>query len=780
MIGRIFWLDINTKQLHIRSLTQNVRFIHSTKIMDVKKLHEDLRCSVCTNTYTDPKQLPCLHCFCLQCLNDIQRQSNDCDSITCPECRLEFSVPSRGNLSDFPSNIRVSNMLNVLAIKERNTSEVKCGNCDEKSSQCFYCFHCCIFWCEECVIAHSTIRNNKGHRVLLVNDFRDHDFEEISKRPVKLEFCSKKDHEKEELRFFCRDCERAICNICVVTVHNRHTKMLLEDVLTEKRAEIISLINSKRKSIEKKHGQINELQVKYTELQNKVSNVKRDARSLADNIIAVIEAKMREMFEDVDKQAEEILDFFKNQQICLEKQVQSMEKEIEEIEEFVKGSTRAELLRYKSKLEKSLHVSAPEIGDCNDLRKNCHLILKQNDASMKALQAHGIGSMKAFLTLTSYSKSSADVKGMREAIVGLEARAVLTTKNAEGEKCYTEHDEISVRVTNWDGHVIVTTAQVQDNRDGTYFITHFFTETGKHEISVTINEEHVCGSPFAVVVKPRSFVPLSTFGEQRMHAGSLSKPWGIAVSARNEIAVTESNANRVQVFSCNGTYLRSFGRKGNQKGEFYYPTGIAFDNSGNILVADTFNHRIQLLCDRGKYLSQFGGEGSLDHQLKYPYGLFVDSVGNIIVADSGNKLVKFFSNTGSCLKKIGETFCLTKPLNCIQHDDLFLISDISEHCIVVFDRKGQFQYKIGKKGQGDGEFNEPTYVSVYKPGELIICDSLNHRVQIIKLNGTFVSKFGGKGHKVGELKRPTSSAVLRDNKIVLTDCFNDRIQIFSE
>lgn len=157
----------------------------------------------------------------------------------------------------------------------------------------------------------------------------------------------------------------------------------------------------------------------------------------------------------------------------------------------------------------------------------------------------------------------------------------------------------------------------------------------------------------------------------------------------------------------------------------------------------------------------------------------MDSVGNIIVADSGNKLVKFFSNTGSCLKKIGENFCLTKPLNCIQHDDLFLISDISEHCIVVFDRKGQFQYKIGKKGQGDGEFNEPSYVSVYKPGELMICDSLNHRVQIIKLNGTLVSKFGGKGHKVGKLKRPTSSAVLRDNKIVLTDCFNDRIQIFS-
>lgn len=60
--------------------------------------------------------------------------------------------------------------------------------------------------------------------------------------------------------------------------------------------------------------------------------------------------------------------------------------------------------------------------------------------------------MKVFLIFILYSKLSVDVKGMREVIVGLEVCFVLIMKNVEGEKCYIEYDEISVRVINWDGY----------------------------------------------------------------------------------------------------------------------------------------------------------------------------------------------------------------------------------------------------------------------------------------------------------------------------------------
>ena len=69
--------------------------------MDIKtlldNLHDEVSCSVCICTFTDPKQLPCLHSFCLHCLNGIQRTSGFHGKITCPECRRQFQIPGSGN-----------------------------------------------------------------------------------------------------------------------------------------------------------------------------------------------------------------------------------------------------------------------------------------------------------------------------------------------------------------------------------------------------------------------------------------------------------------------------------------------------------------------------------------------------------------------------------------------------------------------------------------------------------------------------------------------------------
>ena len=91
---------------------------------------------------------------------------------------------------------------------------------------------------------------------------------------------------------------------------------------------------------------------------------------------------------------------------------------------------------------------------------------------------------------------------------------------------------------------------------------------------------------------------------------------------------------------------------------------------------------------------------------------------------------------------------------------------------------GNVAFKIGKKGQGDGEFNEPGCLSVNKAGHLMVCDSENHRVQVFEISGKFVTKFGIKGSKAGELNSPVSTAVLKDGRIVVSDFRNHRIQIF--
>ena len=128
--------------------------------------------------------------------------------------------------------------------------------------------------------------------------------------------------------------------------------------------------------------------------------------------------------------------------------------------------------------------------------------------------------------------------------------------------------------------------------------------------------------------------------------------------------------------------------------------------------------------------------------------------------------------------KIGEQGSFSFPIHCVQCGEYFIVSDSNEHCIKVFNREGHFQYKFGKKGEGDGEFNRPRFLSVTQSKHLLVCDQYNHRIQVFEADGKFLGKFGTNGTKIGEFDGPYSVAVLSNDQIVVSDRNNDRIQIF--
>ena len=729
-------------------------------------------------TFTDPKQLPCLHSFCLHCLNGILRTSGRHDVITCPLCGKETRVPGSGNLKDLPTNFRINSLLDVLAIKECNTTGVKCGNCDKRSAHSLYCFQCCAFWCDDCITAHNIIRANKEHRVLAITDFQDQDIQDVLKRPA---FCPRPGHDKKELEVFCKICEVAICTVCALTDHEGHAKMLLEVAANERKLQVKSAIESQKKKLQQKINKIAALDENCIHIEEQAAAVKRDVQRFDESLRAVMKAKKKEILNKVDIQVKESHERLRTQQRVVDKEVKLIEAGIGKTEALLERSTSAEII----KLDKSLNAifqeevaDGEEQLDC-DLEGFRRFTFVENEALMTKTVTEGIGAFQTFISYTSANQSSVQGKRKREAFVGREAQLGLTTRNAEGEQCSAERDCVTVKMRNHQGQDCATKARVQDNNDGSYKINHFAKETGKCDLSVKVNEDHVYGSPFAVKVKPRHFKPVLSFGQQGTALGMLLSPWGVAVNKRNEIAVTETGNNRIQIFSSDGTYLRSFGRKGDKQGELNWPAGIAFDKNGHIIVVDGDNHRIQVFSEQGEFLSKFGGKGCLDHQLQDPYGLSIDSDGNYIVADSNNKLSKIFSSSGEFLRKIGGEGFFSFPYHCMQYDNYFIVSDNEDHCIIVFDRDGNFLYKFGKQGKGKGEFNEPRCLSVNKAGHLMVCDTLNHRVQVFELSaGKFVAKFGALGRGIGEFDGPFSLAVLSDGRVLVTEWGNDRIQLF--
>ena len=748
--------------------------------MDIKtllaNLNEEVSCSVCIVTFTEPKQLPCLHSFCLHCLEGIQRTSGRHDMITCPECKRESQVPG-GNLKDLPTNFRINSLLDVLAIRECGSTGVKCGNCDKRRVESFYCFQCCSFWCDECIIGHNIIRANKEHRVLALKEFEYQDIENVLKRPA---FCSRPGHEKKELEFFCKKCQETVCSSCVVTAHDGHVKVLLEEAANEKKLQVMSAIESRKAKVQKMRNKISKIDEDCHNIEAKVAKVKSSAQQFVESMIAVIEAKKQQIFTEADHEAQQSLQRLRVQRIDIENKVKNIETAVGKSETLIKRSTNAEL----AQIDKTLSTIIPKEVDIEREKVDCDLeglrqfFFEQNESLKTKTNDEGIGCIRTFSSRTKVDQSIAEGKGFTEAIVGIQANFVLTTRNAEGQQCYEKRDRVTVEIKTHKGHDCATEVRVQDRKDGSYNISYFAKESGICEAVVKVNEEQVRGSPFPVQVKPRQFRPVLSFGQQGSSTRMLNQPWGVAVNERDEIAVTESANSRVQVFSSDGTYLRSFGRKGNKQGEFNYPYGITIHETNKIIVVDSWNHRVQLFSEQGEYLSQFGGKGNLDHQLSNPLGLSVDSKGNIIVADKHNKSMKIFSPDGHYLSKFRGEGSFTSPIHCIQYKKYLIVSDSEEHCIKVFDRNGNFLYKFGKRGKGNGEFINPRCLSINKAGHVMVCDASNHRVQVFELSGKFITKFGSQGVSKGEFDMPIATAVLSDGLIVVSDFNNHRIQIF--
>lgn len=64
----------------------------------IEEIKDIIECCICNEVFTDPRTLPCMHTFCLGCLQKIGLQSSKKAGQTfpCPVCRKEFAVPAAG------------------------------------------------------------------------------------------------------------------------------------------------------------------------------------------------------------------------------------------------------------------------------------------------------------------------------------------------------------------------------------------------------------------------------------------------------------------------------------------------------------------------------------------------------------------------------------------------------------------------------------------------------------------------------------------------------------
>ena len=113
-----------------------------------RKVSELSTCPICMDQLQNPKLLPCLHTFCLQCLRDLWKNRTAGQPVPCPVCRQTFSIPPSG-LDALQSNFFVQSLDDVGG----DTQWAQCARHPEKRLE---------LYCVKCQVLLITVRRKKN------------------------------------------------------------------------------------------------------------------------------------------------------------------------------------------------------------------------------------------------------------------------------------------------------------------------------------------------------------------------------------------------------------------------------------------------------------------------------------------------------------------------------------------------------------------------------------------------------------------------------------------
>ena len=697
----------------------------------IQKLEEQLKCSVCLDTYTDPKLLQCFHVYCKQCLVKLViRDQQGQLSLPCPICRQDIPIPDEG-VAGLQSAFQTNELLEIY----NDYLKVKSARPEGDAA---------------------------------------HVSPPISTK--KVQYCA--EHDGKELELYCETCEECICLKCAFKggKHHCHDSNTLEVVFEKYRGEITPSLKPMEKNLKTVNKALTQLDKQSEDISDQRAGIEESIHNTVRQLHEFINVRKTELISQLHQMTQGKLKDLAVQRNQMETTQAQLSSCLDFVNESLKTDSRGDVLKMKTAIVK-------KIKELTTLFQP-HVLMPNTEADMNFIISPGVTAVCQNYGVV-YTHAMPDPsqcyvtgKGLETAVVGKKSNVLLHAINYSGKPLKESIELLQCELVSELTGTIVR-GSVERKGENQYEISYHPTIKGRHQLHIKVKDQHVRDSPFAVAVK----LPVEKLGTPILTINRIECPWEVAINQRQEVVVTESGANSVSVFSPSGKRLRSFGTQGSGKGHFSEPRGVAIDGKGDILVVDRdnkshhvqkftvdgqfitvfdtkgnrpqlfdhpmsvafntindkvyvgdSNHHIQVLNSDFTYSNIFGRHGSGKGQFDYPWGIACDSTGKVYVADRCNNRIQVFTSDGKFLRMFGT--CgqgrgeLNNPVGiAIDTDDVVYVSD-SNHRISVFTSEGQFVTSFGRLGKVPGEFNNPHGIAVDNIGVVYVCDSSNNRVQV--------------------------------------------------
>ena len=263
----------------------------SVPVTDIK--NEFVTCKICMAFYNNgnksPKQLPCHHSFCCQCLVTIWDNSQE--GVTCPNCRKVW--PVRESIeATFCQNTIILHLMEYIELTKK-AAETLCHDCPNSSKATVHCLDCQQNMCQLCSVYHSKFPSTKGHKSVDLSELHNLPTDEYFQ---KKQFC--KIHDNMKVDLYCNSCTVAVCASCSQVDHSNHDISNLKDVYKKTKDTILSHLKTLQKSDCCKRYS-SDLKGIIRELERKQKNLLRNINKTSAKIISKVRGISERLKKDV-------------------------------------------------------------------------------------------------------------------------------------------------------------------------------------------------------------------------------------------------------------------------------------------------------------------------------------------------------------------------------------------------------------------------------------------------------------------------------------------------